>query len=233
MATSKSDAVSTEAQPRRRGRPKAVGLGDRRRAQLTAAAFKVFSETSYEDAAVSAIAKEAGFAQGTLYRYVDGKRELLDLVVDWSIEKLMEAVEADELLALADQKPSSTQVRETIVELGHRLYALVDQYPGLLRILTVQIGAVDREVKYRLTGLFATLDSLVGTLLERIGATDTDDQIAVVRCRTAGRAMPGLAIPGLIQVITGQDDSPESRAAYLQAASRLERHGVLGPRRRQ
>lgn len=234
MGTGSSETSEIEAPTRRRGRPQSVGLGDKRRDQLTAAAFRVFSETSYEAAAVSAIAKEAGIGQGTLYRYVDGKRELLDMVVDWCIGKLMEAVAPDELLAVAGEGPSSARVRDEIAKLGERLYALVDEYPGLLKILTVQVGTVDHEIKYRLTGLYATLDTLVGTLLERVArTTDSDasaDGINESRRRTAGRAMPALALPGLVQVLTGLDDSPGARAAYLRAAAAMERHGVLGGR---
>ncbi|MFW0792018.1 TetR/AcrR family transcriptional regulator [Gordonia sp. CPCC 205333] len=227
MAIGTPETSGSETPRRRRGRPQSVGLGDKRRQELTVAAFKVFSETSYEDAAVSSIAKEAGFGQGTLYRYVDGKRELLDMVVDWCIEKLMDVIDADELLALAEQKPSGEMVRDEIRRLGERLYALVDEYPGILKILTVQVGTVDREVKYRLTGLYATLDSLVNTLLERISPGAGVDPVSEVRRRTAGRAIPALALPGLIQVLTGEGDSPERRAAYLRAAGSLERYGVL------
>ena len=79
--------------PKTRGRPPSVGPADKRREQLTWAAFEVFVEYPYTEAPVSEIARRAGVGQGTLYRYVEGKRELFDLVVDWCVEQLTDAVD--------------------------------------------------------------------------------------------------------------------------------------------
>lgn len=209
----------------RRGRPKSVGLEERRRAQLSLAAYDVFAEVGYEDAAVSEIARRAGLGQGTLYRYVDGKRELLDLVVDLCIERLMEAVDFDGLLDAANE-PYSDAVKRLFADLGDRLYRLVDEDPRLLRILTAQAAAVDPELRYRITSLYNTLDSMVGKLVREINdrgwlALDSDQMEVLVR------TAPALAVPGLVLVLIGDDDTPERRKAFVAAASKLERYGIL------
>lgn len=215
-----------DSKPARRGRPTSVGLGDRRRAQLTAAAYEVFVEYSYEEASVSAIAKRAGVGQGTLYRYVDGKRELLDMVVDWCVERLMEAIAPEELL-VAVESSDPTAVRAVIEGLGARLYGLVDEYPGLLRILTVQIGAVDREFRYRVLGLYNTFDAMIRRMLdaavERGWLAADETGLAVL-----ARILPALALPGLVLVLDGEtEDTPAKRQEFVDAAADLERHGLL------
>ncbi|GAB08472.1 putative TetR family transcriptional regulator [Gordonia araii NBRC 100433] len=222
-----SKVETSEASPRpRRGRPTSVGLADERRAQLTKAAYEVFVEYPYEEAPVSEIARRAGVGQGTLYRYVDGKRELLDLVIDWCVDQLMTAIEPETLIA-AVEAPDSTALRKVIDDLGDRLYALVDANPGLLRILTIQGGAVDRELRYRVTGIYNTVDSLIIRVLTEAterGWMDLDErEIAVI-----ARALPALGLPGLVLVLTGDKDEPAKRAEYVTAASDLARFGLLG-----
>lgn len=214
-----------EKPPARRGRPKSVGLQERRRSELTLAAYDVFAEVGYDEAAVSEIARRAGLGQGTLYRYVDGKRELLDLVVDLCIERLMEAVAFDDLLDAA-KAPESDAVKQLLTDVGDRLYGLVDEDPRLLRILTAQAAAVDPELRYRITSLYNTLDSMVGKLVGEINgrgwlALDADQMEVLVR------VAPALAVPGLVLVLTGDDDTPERREAFVSAASKLERYGIL------
>ena len=209
----------------RRGRPKSVGLEERRRAQLTLAAYDVFAEVGYDDAAVSEIARRAGLGQGTLYRYVDGKRELLDLVVDLCIERLMEAVAFDGLVDAA-KAPDNDAVKRMFADLGDRLYRLVDEDPRLLRILTAQAAAVDPELRYRVTSLYNTLDTMVGKVVREIndrGWLTLDSDQTEVLVRTA----PALAVPGLVLVLTGDDDTPERRRAFVTAAAKLERYGIL------
>ncbi|MEJ9080274.1 TetR/AcrR family transcriptional regulator [Gordonia malaquae] len=214
-----------DSRPARRGRPKSVGLGERRRAELTEAAYEVFSEFGYDEASVSDIAKRAGMGQGTLYRYVEGKRELLDLVVDLCIDRLMGAIAVDELYDAV--RGSDPAVAGRIFrDVGDRLYRLVDDDPRLLKILTAQVSAVDREFRYRVTGLYNTIDGaitrLIGDVSERGWLTIGEDKAPVL-----ARIVPSMGTPGLLLVLTGDRDTPARRASYLDTAVRIERQGLL------
>ncbi|MCF8571681.1 TetR/AcrR family transcriptional regulator [Gordonia sp. HY002] len=225
MSNAGTGVPATEKRSRR-GRPKSVGLGDRRRAQLTEAAYEVFADKGYDEASVSMIAQHAGVGQGTLYRYVDGKRELLDLVVDLCIERLMAAVAIDEVRE-SISSPDSDVAGSTFRDLGDRLYRLVDEDPRLLQILSAQVGAVDKELRYRITGLYSTVDSMIMNIIEDVNERDwlaVDDEQMVVVSRT----LPALGVPGLVLVLTGGEfDTPERRARYVNAAVRIERHGIM------
>ncbi|GED96649.1 TetR/AcrR family transcriptional regulator [Gordonia crocea] len=228
-ATDESGSAShspTAAPAPRRGRPVSVGLAERRREELTRAAYEVFVEYPYDDAPVSEIARRAGVGQGTLYRYVDGKRELLDLVVDWCVDRLMEAIDPEMVLAAAEaDDPSALQV--VVDDIGRRLFDLIDAEPGLLRILTVQGGAVDRELRYRITGIYNTVDSLIVRVLTTAtenGWMNLDNQ----RAELIARILPSLGLPGLVLALTPSEDQMGKRAEYVGAASQIARHGLLG-----
>ena len=218
-------AHSTPVAPRKRGRPPSVGLADKRREQLTRAAFEVFVEYPYTEAPVSEIARRAGVGQGTLYRYVEGKRELFDLVVDWCVEQLTDAVDLDAILAAVDTGDEA-EAEQAIEDLGDRLYGLVDANPGILRLLGVQAGVVDRELRYRLRGIAATFEALLMRILREAterGWMDLDPrEIDVV-----AHALPGMAVPGMLLVGDEQHDDLGKRADYLASASKIGRSGLL------
>ncbi|QKT06121.1 TetR/AcrR family transcriptional regulator [Gordonia sp. X0973] len=210
---------------RRRGRPVSVGLAEKRLAQITRAAYEVFVERSYEEATVGDIASRAGVGHGTLYRYVRGKRELLDLVVDWCADQLLGAIDPDTVLDAA-RSNDPLALQETVDELGTRLFQLADAEPGLLRILTVQSSAVDRELRYRITGIYNTVDALavrvVTTAAENGWMIDGDEAVLVT-----ARTLPALALPGAMLALTGEGRDSK-RAEYVAAASELAQYGLLG-----
>ncbi|CPZ63261.1 Putative transcriptional regulator%2C TetR family [Mycobacteroides abscessus] len=85
-------------EPPRRGRPPVSGLADRRRQQIVDAAFAAFTENGYEQTSMADIATRAGMGQGTVYRYVESKREVLDLVFDYGVERLVDTLALDDFL---------------------------------------------------------------------------------------------------------------------------------------
>ena len=82
-------AEATNQPRRKRGRPPIENLEEQRRAQIIASAVSVFAERGFEATTMSDIARHAGVGQGTIYRYVTSKRELLDLVFDYSAEQVI------------------------------------------------------------------------------------------------------------------------------------------------
>ncbi len=169
-------------EPPRRGRPPVSGLADRRRQQIVDAAFAAFTENGYEQTSMSDIATRAGMGQGTVYRYVESKREVLDLVFDYGVERLVDTLALDDFLEVVGGTAGIEERNDIIMEGGRRLYALVDQEPALLKLLTVQSAAADKELKQRVLGIQSMLDSYVQRGLEsgRRG-----------RLATGGRTQPG------------------------------------------
>jgi AcrR family transcriptional regulator len=62
---------------------------DERKADLVAAAAKVFERKGYSKATVSEIVKEAGVAQGTFYIYFHSKEEALDAVAEHILKDII------------------------------------------------------------------------------------------------------------------------------------------------
>nr|WP_248489645.1 AarF/UbiB family protein [Tsukamurella sp. PLM1] len=219
--------VLADARPRR-GRPPSVGLAERRRQELTRAAFEVFAEQGYEQASVSDIANRAGIGQGTLYRYVEGKRELLDLVFDECVDQLLAAISPDEIVAVTATGDLAASER-MVFDLGERLFALADERPDILKVLMVQSGTVDEELRYRIQGLYQTFDSMMGRALaharERdwiVTRTGDPERETVL----LGRLLPALGVPGLVMALN-RDDDVERRAAYVRGAVRMSGRGIL------
>ncbi|WP_324189226.1 TetR/AcrR family transcriptional regulator [Nocardia otitidiscaviarum] len=148
----------------RRGRPPQSGLPLRRRRQIVEAAYAVFSARGYEASTVSAIAAQAGIAQGTVYRYFHSKREILDHVLDFGVDKLMEAWQPQTFIGVAG---SAVDLIDGVRAGADRLHDLVEREPELLRLLLVEASAVDPELARRLLGLEAMVAAWVAGELQR------------------------------------------------------------------
>lgn len=61
---------------------KSEELARRRRSQIFQAAARVFAKKGYHNATVREIAEEADLGKGTLYEYIDSKKDLLYLVME-------------------------------------------------------------------------------------------------------------------------------------------------------
>ncbi|GAB17235.1 putative TetR family transcriptional regulator [Gordonia effusa NBRC 100432] len=211
------------------GRSSSAGLAERRRADLTDAAFDVFVEDGYERAAVTEIARRAGMGQGTLYRYVGGKRELLELVFDRCVDELIAAVAPDELVDIV-AGDDDVVPQQVIDQLGERLFRLVDQKPGLLKIITVQAGAVDEELRYRIQSLVHTFDSMIGRALDEAAKKGVGGLGTKEKDRLLARLLPALVLPGMTTALTGEGDA-DRRNSYVEATGQLLRHGIAAKAR--
>src|SRR5258708_7810985 len=86
----------TTAPPPRRGRkPPTEELIERRRREIIEAAYEVFSPRGYSAAGIADIAERLGMGHGTFYRYFKNKRDILDQVVDYGVERIVSALELE------------------------------------------------------------------------------------------------------------------------------------------
>lgn len=209
----------------RRGRPPVSGLADRRRQQIVIAAFSAFTENGYEQTSMADIATRAGMGQGTVYRYVQGKREVLDLVFDYAVERLFDTLALDDLLDVVAGTAGIEERNDIIMEGGRRLYGLVDREPALLKLLTVQSAAADKELKQRVVGIQAMLDSYIHRGLElgrRAGWMPQESQDHTV----LARLLPSLVLPGFVLSLS-RHDNPSTRERFVSSASQIAMAGIL------
>ncbi|ORB58674.1 TetR family transcriptional regulator [Mycobacteroides saopaulense] len=201
------------------------GLADKRRQQIVDAAFAAFTENGYEQTSMSDIANRAGMGQGTVYRYVDSKREVLDLVFDYGVERLVDTLALDDFLDVVGGTAGIEERNDIIMEGGRRLYALVDQEPALLKLLTVQSAAADKELKQRVVGIQSMLDSYVQRGLDsgrRAGWLVGDAQNQAL----LGRLLPSLVLPGFL-LAQSRHDNPSTRERFVSTASLIAEKGIL------
>ncbi len=208
---------------RGRGRPVKPGLREARRNAIVRAAYAVLTERGYENTSMSDVARQAGIAQGTLYRYVRSKRELLDHVFDYSIARAARALNVG---SLADLDLTDYQQSVQLTRLfGSRLFALVDEDPAIVRLITVESSAIDTELRYRVTSLLSTLHAALAQLFQKANPdkhTADDRRIWDV----LGRMVMGMAGPGLIMSIE-EASSAERRAQYLATISAIAERGLM------
>jgi AcrR family transcriptional regulator len=184
--------VAEQPRTARRGRPPEAGLAQRRRQQIIESAYAVFVEKGYEGTAISDVAAHAGIGQGTVYRYFTSKREILDHVVDFGIEKLSVAVDPKTVM----ERPDSVEaLMESLRAASVRLYDLVEREPEFVRLLFVEASAIDSELADRLLGLEMVVAKFVAKELRRgieAGWIRDDIDVDVLSHTILTLVMPGL-----------------------------------------
>jgi AcrR family transcriptional regulator len=208
---------------RTRGRPKIEGLADQRRTQIIEAAFRVLTERGYDGTSIAEIAQEAGIGQGTVYRYVTSKRELLDQVFDWAVEQLFDTVDLHALLE--SDTHSADELLTQFRTLSDRLYELIDVDPAMLRLIGVQASAIDKDLKARVVGLESMVNAVVLQSLTRAVETGwlvmSPEQRPVV-----ARILMMMSLPGLVGSLRGGENI-ERRRRYVEGAAEIAVHGIL------
>lgn len=204
-----------------RGRRPSPGLREARRTEIIESAYTVLTENGYERTLMSDIARHAGVGNGTIYRYFDSKRELADHVFDYAVAKAARALDIDSLTN--DSEIEDGAAADLIAAIGTRLFALVDDDPAIIRVLTVESSAIDAELRWRVAGLSAAIDGALAQLFERFsGHPDADRGI----WPTLGRLVVGTAGPALAMSMEG-DHSADTRAEFLATMSAVAGRGLF------
>jgi AcrR family transcriptional regulator len=196
-------------------------LREARRGAIIEAAYTVLTERGYERTLMSDVARQAGVANGTVYRYFDSKRELLDHIFDYAVAK---AVNALDIGSVTDQAADADgDPLDLITAFGTRLFALIDEDPAIIRVLTVESNAIDAELRWRVVGLFAAMDANLALLFERFSAQpDTGRDVWTL----LGRMVVGMAGPGLTMSLTGEGSADE-RAEFLTTMQAVAARGLF------
>jgi AcrR family transcriptional regulator len=214
-----SASKSVQAQRRRGRRPPATELVERRRAEIIEAAFEVFSTRGYNAAGIADIAERLGIGHGTFYRYFKNKRDILDQVVDYGVERMIDALRE----ATAELPTNIDEFRAQLRGIGERLFALLDDEPGLGQVVLLEATSVDHEMTQRVLGLIEMFGALGAAYLDECverGFLRPD-----LDTRSAGRAITALVLPGLFAAVRGHSDE-EDRARYIDAMVSLVCDGI-------
>jgi TetR/AcrR family transcriptional repressor of mexJK operon len=142
-----------------------------KRAQILAAARRLFLQQGFAQTSTEAIRLEAGVSKETLYRYYDSKEDLFaDVLQQMTLEQIPQA-DVESLPGLEDRE----SLRLALLQLVQKLVAVMMQpaYLGLLRIIVAetprfpQLGALFRvtvpeQSLASLTALFRQMQDLKG-----------------------------------------------------------------------
>jgi AcrR family transcriptional regulator len=204
-----ADTPLTDA-PRRRGRkPPSEELIGRRRAEIIEAAFEVFVSRGYQSAGIADIAERLGIGHGTFYRYFKNKRDILDQVVDYGVERIVSELE------LETSRPATSieEFQDQLRHIGERLFALLDAEPGLGQIVLLEATSIDEEMTARVLGLMDTFSALGARFLQ--SGVNAGFIRADLDAANLGRALNGLVLPGLFMAVRG-DAGPAARTQYIE-----------------
>jgi AcrR family transcriptional regulator len=140
-ATGRTRGVAgpSETQQQRRVSGPQTGKGQARKAELLAAAQRVFERHGFLDARVADIVAEAEVAQGTFYSYYDSKDTIFQAVVEGVVERMLEE------FSTPHEEPDATPLQR--VRAGLRRY--VDVYRENARIIALmeQVGTFTPEMR--------------------------------------------------------------------------------------
>jgi len=127
--------MAEESQGRRRSNARRQRRIARRRREIMVAAARIFAGKGYANATTREIAEEADMAEGTLYNYFGGKRDILLAIFD-DAEALMEEVflEGERL-----------EDREAMVRMFERALSISELHLSFTRVLLTE-AMVDDSV---------------------------------------------------------------------------------------
>jgi AcrR family transcriptional regulator len=202
-----------EAAPtgRRRGRrPPPDELVERRRTEIIEAAYEVFSTRGYSASGIADIAEKLGIGHGTFYRYFKNKRDILDQVVDYGVERMVSALE----LETAEPARTLAEFREQLRNIGERLFALLDEDPGLGSVVLLEATSIDEEMTQRVLGLLDTFGGLGAVFIQ--AGVNQGFLRADLDTASLGRALTALTLPALFAAIRGEAGAGE-RTRYIEA----------------
>jgi AcrR family transcriptional regulator len=175
----------------------------RTRAELIAAAAKVFARRGYNGASVEEIAEEAGYSHGAVYSNFEGKADLfLAVFEDYMAERVRELAETQS--ALPDDAPLEARARALADQWMERLAR--DRESVLLHMEFIAHGDRDPELARR----FGTRSSAMREAVARYIASyqqeagvdlplSADDLALVLRALGIGLAIEALVSPDAVR----------------------------------
>jgi AcrR family transcriptional regulator len=173
---------------------------------LIQAAYEVFSTRGYTNAGIADIAERLDIGQGTFYQYFESKRDILDHVVDYCVERIVTVIQDQDA---PDSANSLEELADQLRAIVERLFDLLDSEPGLVQVLLFESTAVDDRLRYRLLELADAFGGTTASYLRhgiRKGFVRADLDTAVI-----ARGINALTIPGSLLVLSGSADAEQRK----------------------
>jgi len=187
----------------------------RRRAEILAAAQRVFLAKGFHEAGIADIAAELGMGHGTFYRYFRNKRDIAEAVLEQVIGKLAEAGLSEDPEASDSLDAYRAQVRRILT----RLVAVSAAHPHLLGFFQQQGLVIDPARLRRFHDDFAAFTArfLVNGIDKGFLQPDLD-------VGPTSEALVAMTFEGLTRAMTSDD--PETGARWMEAGMRLMFDGI-------
>jgi AcrR family transcriptional regulator len=109
-----------------------------REEEILEAAIKIFSEKGFSAATTSEIAKEAGVAEGTIFRYFKTKKDILIKVMTKVLEILGEKLIIERLTNLFEENKEKSERDILIIILKDRL-EMFEKYWDMIKIVATEM----------------------------------------------------------------------------------------------
>lgn len=177
------------------------------RAQLIAAAAEVFVEKGYHETRIADIVGKLGAGQGTFYRHFEGKREVLEAILQSKLDRLLShftGVNAPQAIG------SLAEYRQRAGNILDQVFALLDDEAETVQLLLIQAPSVDPAIGSTLLAVTDGLEELVAdyyrTGIE--GGYFRPD----IDIDSAARATVGLGAAGLLTLAKHPGDEQVRRA---------------------
>lgn len=115
-----------------------------RRAQLTQAAFEVFTALGYRNCSVADITAAAGLSHGSFYNYFTNKRDILDAAIDFGCEQF-----GPQLSPPTELADSLDEFLDGVTIALRELYSLSVTNSKLISLMMFDATAIDDTVTQR------------------------------------------------------------------------------------
>lgn len=187
----------------------------RRRGEILTAAARVFADKGYSNTTTREVADAADIAEGTLYNYFGGKREILLAIVN----------EAQAPIELVLQNASRVQSREDMVALVEMGYEIFESQLPFTRTLLLEAWVDDwilqTFVMERFRRIGKHLQTYISTRIEDGGFRPVDPALVT-------QMVLGVFLAPILPVLRGVTPPylPEERRALAEAAVDLLLDGI-------
>ena len=197
-------------------------LRARRRQEIIEGAYVVVGEKGYKATGTADIAAHLGMGEGTIYRYFESKRDIVDQMVDYGVEQLVAALQA---AAPVEAASSLDELADQLRVIAEQVFALLDRQPRLARVV-LEATTIDEELTRRTMGLIDTFAAFSATYLAHgisVGFVRKDLDVQVL-----ARALIALLLPGLFSAVLAPVGR-EERERYIETVVGFARDGLRPP----
>jgi AcrR family transcriptional regulator len=196
---------------------RAQAMRERRRSHILEAAAEVFATKGYHEGSVADVIERAGVSRGTFYLYFDGKRAVLEAILEDLLHGLSAVIEP---VDIRSPVPAYEQLRLN----AERVLTTVLQKRALTRILFRHAEGVDQSADDRLEAFYVDVLELIGSSLT------TGIELGIVRpldVEVASRCVLG-SFKEIMRHIVSTEPPDEKRVGPLaQALLEFNLRGLL------